>query len=164
MDTASLIAQSSASQAQASYAAGMQARVLAAQNAAAGTAPQDPRNAQKAKQAGQQFEAFFVGQMMEYMMSGIKSDPTFGGGQAEETWRSMLNQEYGKEISKSGQLGIGSMITKTILQAQEHGSAAAAANATPATPDAADEIALAAEPQAAAAAGSLAVPRQGRIQ
>ncbi|HCX15232.1 MAG TPA: chemotactic signal-response protein chel, partial [Rhodospirillaceae bacterium] len=63
-------------------------------------------NAEKTQEAAQEFVAFFVGQMMEQMMAGIESDPVFGGGQGEEVWRSMLNQEYGKAIAKSGRLGI----------------------------------------------------------
>ena len=166
MDAASLITQSSAASAQASYSAGLQARALAAQNAAGSTSPQDPRFAQKARQAAQQFEGFFVGQMMQYMMSGIHADATFGGGQAEETWRSLLNDEYGKQIAKSGRLGVTDMVMKAMLKAQEQHTAeqtGSAATAT-ATPDAADEMALAAESQVASTAGSLATPKPARAQ
>jgi Rod binding domain-containing protein len=123
MDATSLITQSSAQQAQAAYADSLSARALAAQQAAAnGATP----NMAKIKQAAQQFEGFFVGQMMEYMMADLHPDATFGGGQAEETWRSMLNQEYGKEIAKSGKLGISDWIVKSMVQSQQQHAAAAA--------------------------------------
>jgi Rod binding domain-containing protein len=122
--------------AQANYATAMQTRASANL-----TGAQTPA---KVREAAQKFEAFFVGQMMEYMSAGIKADDTFGGGQAEETWRSMLNQEYGKEIAKSGRLGIADMIGKEMLKMQEKRSAAATAQTAAPAPDAAD-----AEPTAA---------------
>ena len=82
-------------------------------------------NAEKTQEAAQEFVAFFVGQMMEQMMAGIESDPMFGGGQGEEVWRSMLNQEYGKAIAKSGRLGIADHVMATMLQVQEAQTAAA---------------------------------------
>jgi Rod binding domain-containing protein len=97
------------------------------QAAHAAAQAQGPKiNMAKAKEAAQKFEAFFVGQMMEYMMAGMKADETFGGGQAEDTWRSMLNQEYGKEIAKSGRLGIADKVLNSMIQSQERQSAAAA--------------------------------------
>jgi flagellar protein FlgJ len=65
------------------------------------------------------FESFFVGQMLEYMTEGMKPDEEFGGGHAEEMWRSMMNQEYGKQIVKSGGLGIANQVMASMLKAQE---------------------------------------------
>jgi len=113
MDTASLITQNTSWQAQNAYASGMSAR---AQQAAGSGAV---KNTEQVKEAAQKFEAFFIGQMMEYMMAGLKSDETFGGGHAEETWRSMLNQEYGKEIAKTGRLGVTDSVMKAMIKAQE---------------------------------------------
>ncbi len=84
---------------------------------------------EKVKETAQQFEGFFVSQMMEHMMAGIDVDPQFGGGTGEETWRSMLNQEYGKQIAKSGKLGIADNVMKAMLHAQEERTAAAAPQA-----------------------------------
>ena len=87
----------------------------------------------KARDAAQKFEGFFAGQMMESMMTDMDPDPVFGGGYAEETWRSMLNQEYGKEIAKSGRLGLADGVMKAMLAAQEQRTAAQTAGAgTPA--------------------------------
>ena len=80
-------------------------------------------NQQKVREAAQQFEGFFISQMMEQMMAGIEPDPTFGGGLGEETWRSMLNQEYGKQIAKTGKLGIADNVMKAMLHAQEERTA-----------------------------------------
>jgi flagellar protein FlgJ len=73
----------------------------------------------KVREAAEKFEAFFIGQMMEHMQAGIEADPLFGGGSAEEMWKSMLNQEYGKEIAKSGRLGIADQVMKGMLKMQE---------------------------------------------
>jgi flagellar protein FlgJ len=84
-------------------------------------------NQQKVRAAAEQFEGFFISQMMEQMMAGIEPDATFGGGLGEETWRSMLNQEYGKQIAKTGKLGIADNVMKAMLHAQEERTAAHAA-------------------------------------
>jgi Rod binding domain-containing protein len=148
MDTSALT-QSAMWQAQNTYADSQAART-----AAQAQAPK--MNMAKAKEASQQFEAFFVGQMMEYMMAGMKADETFGGGQAEDTWRSMLNQEYGKEIAKSGKLGIADKVLNSMIQTQERQSAAAAkpAGLQVSAPAAANIDAVL--PQATIAAGTMA--------
>jgi Rod binding domain-containing protein len=43
----------------------------------------------------------------------------FGGGYAEEMWRSMLTQEYGKEIAKRGGFGIADSVMAAMIKAQE---------------------------------------------
>ena len=153
MDATSLLTQTTARQAQSAYADGLAARALSAQQS---TGSGGPPNMQKVKQAAQQFEGFFVGQMMEYMMADLHPDATFGGGQAEETWRSMLNQEYGKEIAKSGKLGIADNVMKSMLQAQERRSAKATTPSTEPIAQTDTTPPQAVLTQATVAAGSLA--------
>jgi flagellar protein FlgJ len=115
-----------------------------------------PQDLTKAKTAAQSFEAFFVGQMMEYMTEGLKSDGVFGGGYAEDTWRSVMNQEYGKEIAKSGRLGISDSVMRAMVQMQEKRSKKAADSDAPQSADApADASSDTTTYQAAAAAGTL---------
>ena len=73
----------------------------------------------KVKKAAQDFEGFFVGQMMQSMTEGLETNEYFGGGHGEDMWRSMLNQEYGKEVAKSGRMGIASSVMTSMLRAQE---------------------------------------------
>ncbi len=108
----------------------------------------------KTKEAAKQFEGFFVGQMMEYMSAGLKADGVFGGGQAEETWRSLLNQEYGKEIAKSGKLNIADSVMKSMLQMQEKRTQAQ--SATQGIDAGANESVNEADPAMNAAAAALA--------
>lgn len=90
----------------------------------------DDANMEKVREAAQDFEAFFIGQMMEQMMSGMESDPMFGGGQGEEVWRSMLTQEYGKEVAKTGRLGVTDHVMSAMLRAQEERTTGQAIAAT----------------------------------
>jgi flagellar protein FlgJ len=72
------------------------------------------------KKAAEDFEAFFISQFVETMLSGIKTDGPFGGGNAEGIYRSMMAQEYGKSIAASGGLGIADSVQKTMIQMQEN--------------------------------------------
>jgi len=56
--------------------------------------------------------------MLEAMTKGIKTDGLFGGGHAEEMWRGVMNQEYGKAIAKSGGFGIADKVYNQMIQAQ----------------------------------------------
>lgn len=67
----------------------------------------------------QDFEAQFMSTMVQTMFEGVKTDETFGGGPGEDTFRSMLTSEYGKEMSKAGGIGIADKIYGEILKLQE---------------------------------------------
>lgn len=123
---------------------------LIGQNAfATALSKQSPANAagmssadeKKIKKAAQDFEAFFIGQMMQSMTEGLETDAYFGGGHGEEMWRSMLNQEYGKEVAKSGRLGIATPVMASMLRAQEERTKT--------------QVQAAAQPQAAAPTANL---------
>lgn len=106
------------------YATGLSAQVAkksgaSAQSAALPGLKLSAADEKKTREAAKDFEAFFIGQMMEHMMAGVETDPMFGGGPGEDMWRSMLNQEYGKELAKSGKLGIADHVMRGMLLAQE---------------------------------------------
>jgi Rod binding domain-containing protein len=77
----------------------------------------------KAENAAEEFEAFFLTRMMESMFSGISTDGLFGGGHAEKVYRSLLLDEYGKEMAKLGTVGVKDYVMQSILQMQEENSA-----------------------------------------
>lgn len=79
----------------------------------------------KVHDAAEKFEAFFISQMMEHMTAGVETDPMFGGGHGEDMWKSMLNQEYGKGLAKSGKLGITDQVMKGMIKMQEERTTAA---------------------------------------
>ena len=82
-----------------------------------GTALQN-RQREATRNAAQDFESVFVSQMMEPMFQGLKTDGMFGGGQGEAVFRSLMIQEVGKEISKSGGVGISDAVFGEMLRMQ----------------------------------------------
>ena len=78
-----------------------------------------PAKAAAVKKAAKDFEAMFMSSMLESMTAGVKPDKMFGGGQGEQMYRSMLNQEYGKAIASTGSIGIADAIEREMLKMQE---------------------------------------------
>ena len=54
--------------------------------------------------------------MMEPMFQGLKTDGMFGGGQGEQVFRSLMIQEAGKDIARSGGIGIADQVYREILR------------------------------------------------
>ena len=73
----------------------------------------------QAKKVAVSFESLFLSQMFEHLTTGLKVDPTFGGGPGEKAFRSLLNNEYAKSIAKAGGVGIAEPIYREILRLQE---------------------------------------------
>src|SRR3712207_1187550 len=68
---------------------------------AAGT---DPKTWLATRKAAEEFEGQFMAEMLKHMFSGIETDGPFGGGHAEETFRSLLVDQYGKQVTRAGGL------------------------------------------------------------
>ena len=83
---------------------------------------------EKIAQAAEDFEAFFITRTMESMFEGVSTDGMFGGGHAEKIYRSMLFNEYGKVMAKTGGIGVKDEVMRSILQMQEMASMADARN------------------------------------
>ncbi|MEE3047676.1 MAG: rod-binding protein [Pseudomonadota bacterium] len=73
----------------------------------------------EARKAGEEFESMFLGQMLSHMFSGIETNEMFGGGHGETMMRSMLVDEYAKEMTRAGGIGIADAVTREILKIQE---------------------------------------------
>ncbi len=69
--------------------------------------------------AAQEFEAVFLSQMLSQMWQGVGADETFGGGEAENTWRGMMIEEYGKQIAKGGGVGLADEVKAAMIRMQE---------------------------------------------
>lgn len=76
-------------------------------------------NIKKAEESVENFEAFFLTRMMESMFEGVSTDGMFGGGHAEKIYRSLLLDEYGKEMAKVGSVGVKDYVMQAILELQE---------------------------------------------
>lgn len=82
--------------------------------------PENARgDAAAARTAAEDFEAQFLAIYAESMFSGVKTDGPFGGGHGETVFRSMLLQEYGMEMARSGGVGIADQVYREILKLQE---------------------------------------------
>jgi flagellar protein FlgJ len=73
----------------------------------------------KTEAAAKDFEAVFISQMLGHMFEGIKTDGMFGGGNAENIFRSMMVDEYGKMVAQSGGIGISGALQSEMLAMQE---------------------------------------------
>lgn len=70
------------------------------------------------EKAAKEFEAIYVGQMLEHMFKGIETDPMTGGGSSEGIYRSMQIQEYAKIITEKGGIGIADALKAELIQMQ----------------------------------------------
>jgi len=73
----------------------------------------------KIRAAAEDFEAFFLSQVLNSMSAGLQTDETFGGGESEKIFRSMMNDEYAKSMSKQGGIGIADVVYREMLALQE---------------------------------------------
>lgn len=78
----------------------------------------DKNTLDKTKAAAQDFEAVFISQMLTHMFEGIKTDGMFGGGNAEDIFRSMMVDEYGKMMSKNGGVGLSDSVMAEMIEMQ----------------------------------------------
>ncbi len=76
-------------------------------------------NLAHARETAQDFEAFFLGQMLQPMFAETNAEEPFGGGQAEQMWQSLQVDEFGKAFARAGGIGIADMVMNEILKMQE---------------------------------------------
>jgi Rod binding domain-containing protein len=74
---------------------------------------------EKVDEVATEFEAQFISQMLENMFSTVDTKGFLGGGEAEETYRSMMVDEYGKLIARSGGIGVADHVKREMLRLQE---------------------------------------------
>jgi peptidoglycan hydrolase FlgJ len=74
---------------------------------------------EKAREAAQEFEAVFLTQILETMYSGIEPNETFGGGNAEKIFRSMINEKTAQSMAKNGGIGLADAVYAEIIRLQE---------------------------------------------
>lgn len=72
------------------------------------------------RKAANEFESVFLSQMMGAMFTDTgETNPLFGNQEGDEIFQSMIVDEYAKQISKSGGIGIASYIERELLDQQE---------------------------------------------
>ncbi|MEX0840616.1 MAG: rod-binding protein [Parvibaculum sp.] len=65
------------------------------------------------------FEAQFMSVLMQPMFEGSGEESAFGGGPGESMFRSLLVEQYGREMAKSGGIGLADAVYREILKMQE---------------------------------------------
>ena len=66
----------------------------------------------------QKFEASFLSVMMQSMFQGVKTPEPFGGGSAEDQFRSLLTEAMAKEVTQAGGVGLASSVQREMLKLQ----------------------------------------------
>lgn len=69
--------------------------------------------------AAQDFEAVYISEMIKPMFNTVKTDPLFGGGKAEDTFKSLLMQQYGRKIAETGGIGLAQAVKAEMIRMQE---------------------------------------------
>ena len=69
--------------------------------------------------AAHDFESVFATQMMTPMFEGLEVNPMFGGGKGEEMFRTVLLDEYGKQMGQNDSLHMVNQLADAMLKAQE---------------------------------------------
>lgn len=72
----------------------------------------------QARNTAQSFESVFLFEVLQSMYSGMKPG-AFGGGNEETMFRSMMNEEVAKSISRQGGVGIADSVYREIMRQQE---------------------------------------------
>jgi peptidoglycan hydrolase FlgJ len=74
---------------------------------------------EKIDATAQEFEAQFISQMMSTMFSTVDTSESLAGSDAEEVYTSMLENEYGKIIARSGGIGVADQVKQILMKQQE---------------------------------------------
>lgn len=79
---------------------------------AGGGAPASP----EAERVAREFEAVFLSTVIEQMLKTGQPD-TFGGGHAEEMWRSVMARAYADQVAATGGIGLAGAVSESITSA-----------------------------------------------
>jgi|APTNR8051073442_1049403.scaffolds.fasta_scaffold05358_3 Rod binding domain-containing protein len=95
--------------------------VRAAATAAGPRLPSLGREADGAaiRRAAQEFESVFIGEMLKPMFENLETEEPFGGGHAEQVWRGLQVDEFGKAITRAGGIGLADQVAREMLALQE---------------------------------------------
>jgi Rod binding domain-containing protein len=81
--------------------------------------PHATGNVLKAQKAAKQFEEVFIAQFMGEMFQGISTDGPTGGGEGEAMFRSLMTDQYAKNIEAQGGFGLAKSVERQLLKTQE---------------------------------------------
>ena len=73
----------------------------------------------KVRAQAEELEGVFLNTLMSEMFSSIDARGDFGGGFAEETWRSMQSEQFAASMAQAGGIGLADQLVADLLQLQE---------------------------------------------
>lgn len=76
------------------------------------------KTSREAVKVAREFEAAFLGQMLQPMFTNVDAASPFGGGAAEQTFRPMLINEFANAISARGGVGVADAVLREIVRIQ----------------------------------------------
>lgn len=80
--------------------------------------PLNPSAPSAARTAAQEFEAVFAAEMAKLMLESVEVDEQFGGGHGETMFRGVLAEQIGKDLARSGGLGIAPAVLDQMIRMQ----------------------------------------------
>lgn len=83
------------------------------------TSPAQNANAQKMHAVAKDFESVVLATMLAPMFNGETTQNTLSGSHAESTYKGLLVEEYAKEISRNGGIGVAEQIYRDMMSSQE---------------------------------------------
>lgn len=72
----------------------------------------------KIDETAKDFEAMFMSEMLKPIFDTVQTDEQFGGGKGEDMWRGFLRDEYAKNMSANGSLGIADLVKQQLIETQ----------------------------------------------
>ena len=73
----------------------------------------------EARKVAEEFESYFLGQVLQPLFANLSAEEPFSGGASEEIWRSLQVDEYGKVLARAGGIGLADHVLQQILRVQE---------------------------------------------
>ena len=73
----------------------------------------------KIRAQAEELEGVFLNTLMSEMFSSIDARGDFGGGFAEETWRSMQSEQFAASMADAGGVGLADSLVSDLLKLQE---------------------------------------------
>ena len=106
--------------ASASAFAGISPTVLAGTIGAGGIGKLAPTASAKARETAEGFEQLYLSSMLSQMFEGLHGEGPLGdAGPGGAVWRSFLTDQYAKEITRSGGVGIADQVMRELVKMQE---------------------------------------------
>lgn len=65
------------------------------------------------------FEALFLTQMLEQMFGPALGEELFGGKETAQIYKGIMMEQYGKQLTESGGIGVASYVKAELLKLQE---------------------------------------------